>query len=44
MVLVLTACAMLAWKVPVVTSLLAGGALGILARSRVMLRLREFLV
>jgi chromate transporter len=40
-VLALTACAMLAWKVPVVTSLLAGGALGVLARSRALLRLRE---
>jgi chromate transporter len=40
-VLALTACAMLAWKVPVVTSLLAGGALGVLARSRLLLRLRE---
>ena len=41
-VLVLTASAMLAWKLPVVTSLLAGGALGVLYRSRLLLRLREF--
>lgn len=42
-VLVLAVCTMLAWKLPVLTSLLAGGALGILARSRVALRLRELL-
>ena len=41
-VLALTACTMLAWKLPVVTSLLAGGALGVLYRSRFLLRLREF--
>ena len=43
-VLALTACAMLAWKLPVLSSLLCGGALGVLARSRVLLRLRELLV
>jgi chromate transporter len=42
-VLVLTACAMLAWKLPVLTSLLCGGALGVLSRSRILLRLRELL-
>ena len=40
-VLALTACAMLAWKLPVLTSLLSGGALGVLWRSRMLLRLRE---
>jgi chromate transporter len=40
-VLALTAGTMLAWKLPVLTSLLAGGALGVLARSRMLLRLRE---
>ena len=43
-VLGLTACAMLAWKLPVLSSLVCGGALGVLARSRVLLRLRELLV
>jgi hypothetical protein len=41
---VLTVCALLAWKLPVLTSLLCGGALGVLARSRVLLRLRELLI
>ena len=41
-VLVLTACAMLAWRLPVIVSLLAGGALGVLYRSRLLLRFREF--
>jgi chromate transporter len=41
-VLALTVVAMLAWKLPVLTSLLCGGAIGILARSRLLLRLREF--
>jgi chromate transporter len=40
-VLVSTGCAMLAWKLPVLSSLLCGGALGVLARSRLLLRLRE---
>jgi chromate transporter len=43
-VLALTACAMLVWKLPVLSSLVSGGALGVLARSRVLLRLRELLV
>lgn len=43
-VLALTACAMLAWKLPVLSSLLCGGVLGVLARSRALLRLRELLV
>jgi chromate transporter len=43
-VLALTACAMLMWKLPVLSSLVCGGALGVLARSRVLLRLRELLV
>src|SRR5882672_6018351 len=43
-VLALTACAMLAWKLPVLSSLVCGGALGVLARSRVLLRLRELVV
>lgn len=42
-VLALTACAMLAWKLPVLSSLLCGGALGALARSAVLLRLRELI-
>ena len=40
-VLALTACAMLAWKLPVLSSLVCGGALGILARSGLVHRLRE---
>ena len=40
-VLALTACAMLAWKLPVLSSLVSGGALGVLARSGLVHRLRE---
>lgn len=40
-VLALTACAMLAWKLPVLSSLVSGGALGALARSGLVHRLRE---
>ena len=40
-VLVLTVIAMLAWKLPVLPSLLCGGLIGILARSKILLRLRE---
>lgn len=42
-VLALTACLMLAWKLPVLSSLLCGGALGALARSTLLLRLRELI-
>jgi len=40
-VLVLTVLAMLAWRLPVLPSLLCGGLIGILARSKALLRLRE---
>jgi chromate transporter len=40
-VLVLTALALLAWRLPALPLLVSGGMLGILARSKLLLRLRE---